>query len=54
MRQVVQSYKTGEVSLRNVAVPLCSSKRVLVKNNFSLISIGTEVLLLNWERNPFA
>ena len=42
MRQVVQSYKTGEVTLRNVAVPLCSSKRVLVKNDFSLISIGTE------------
>ncbi len=42
MKQVIQNYKTGEVRLREVPVPECSSKRILVKNRFSLISIGTE------------
>jgi predicted dehydrogenase/threonine dehydrogenase-like Zn-dependent dehydrogenase len=42
MKQVVQSYKTGEVTLRDVPVPECGSKRVLVRNRHSLISLGTE------------
>lgn len=42
MKQVVQSYKTGQVALREVPVPSCGSKRVLVRNAFSLISLGTE------------
>lgn len=42
MKQVVQSYKTGEVSLRDVPVPQCGSKRILVRNVHSLISLGTE------------
>ena len=42
MKQVVQSYKTGEVSLREVPVPRCGDSRILVRNVNSLISIGTE------------
>lgn len=42
MKQVVQSYKTGEVALREVPVPQCGSKRILVRNRHSLISLGTE------------
>ena len=42
MKQVVQSYKTGDVSLRDVPVPQCGSKRILVRNSCSLISLGTE------------
>lgn len=42
MKQVVQSYKTGEVTLRDVPVPNCGSKRILVRNRHSLISLGTE------------
>lgn len=42
MKQVVQSYKTGEVTLREVPVPQCGSKRILVRNRNSLISLGTE------------
>ena len=42
MKQVVQSYKTGEVALRDVPVPQCGSKRILVRNKYSLISLGTE------------
>ena len=42
MKQVVQSYKTGEVALRDVPVPQCGTKRILVRNQHSLISLGTE------------
>jgi predicted dehydrogenase/threonine dehydrogenase-like Zn-dependent dehydrogenase len=42
MKQVVQSYKTGEVALRDVVVPQCGSKRILVRTRHSLISLGTE------------
>jgi predicted dehydrogenase/threonine dehydrogenase-like Zn-dependent dehydrogenase len=42
MKQVVQSYKTGEVALRDVPVPRCGSKGILVRTSHSLISLGTE------------
>jgi predicted dehydrogenase len=42
MKQVVQSYKTGEVALREVPVPQCGTKRILVRTQNSLISLGTE------------
>ena len=42
MKQVVQSYKTGDVTLRDVPVPNCGNKRILVRNRNSLISLGTE------------
>ena len=42
MKQVVQSYKTGDVALRDVPVPQCGRKRILVRTRNSLISLGTE------------
>lgn len=42
MRQVVQSYRTGKVELRDVPVPRCGAGQVLVRNQRSLISLGTE------------
>src|SRR3990167_2779557 len=42
MKQIVQNYKTGKVTLEEVPVPLCGRKSILVKNCHSLISIGTE------------
>ena len=54
MRQVVQSYKTGEVALREVPVPRCGSKRILVRNRQSLISIGTERSTIELGRKSLA
>lgn len=42
MKQIIQNYRTGELELAEVPVPLCSSNKILVKNMASLISIGTE------------
>lgn len=42
MKQIIQNYRTGELELAEVPIPLCSSNKVLIKNHASLISIGTE------------
>jgi predicted dehydrogenase/threonine dehydrogenase-like Zn-dependent dehydrogenase len=42
MKQVIQSYKTGELKVLEVPDPLCRHGGILVKNNCSLISAGTE------------
>ncbi len=42
MKQIIQSYKSGEVTLEEVPVPRCGRKSILVQNCHSLISIGTE------------
>jgi polar amino acid transport system substrate-binding protein len=42
MKQLIQDYKTGEMSVLDVPVPGISKGFVLVENRFSLISAGTE------------
>lgn len=42
MKQVIQHYKTGAVTVRDVPTPQCRSKTILVQNYHSLLSIGTE------------
>lgn len=54
MKQVVQSYKTGEVKVRVVPVIRCGQKRVLVRTSASLISIGTERSTIELGRKSLA
>ncbi len=42
MKQVIQNYKTGKLSVEDAPVPKLHSNGLLVKNAFSLISAGTE------------
>ena len=42
MRQVIQNFKTGELSVAEVPQPALAPGFVLVRNHFSLISAGTE------------
>ncbi len=42
MQQLIQNYRTGKIELADVPVPNCGSNYILVKNQASLISIGTE------------
>ncbi|WP_371749740.1 bi-domain-containing oxidoreductase [Streptomyces sp. NBC_01283] len=44
MKQVVQNYKSGELTLLDVPVPGCKADGVLVRSAFSLISTGTELM----------
>jgi hypothetical protein len=42
MKQIIQNYRTGELELAEVPIPLSSPDTLLVKNVASLVSIGTE------------
>src|ERR1700734_4178524 len=42
MKQVIQSYKSGKLFVDDVPLPNLSEGMVLVENQFSLISAGTE------------
>ena len=42
MKQVIQNFKTGELSVAEVPPPALARGFVLVRNAFSLISAGTE------------
>jgi predicted dehydrogenase/threonine dehydrogenase-like Zn-dependent dehydrogenase len=46
LKQVIQSYKNGKISLGEVPVPACKAGGVLVRNVASLISVGTEKLMI--------
>lgn len=46
MKQVIQSYKNGKISLEDVPAPACKGGGVLVQNLASLISVGTEKLMI--------
>lgn len=47
MRQVIQSYKTGKLSLDEMPVPAVSSVGVLVRNERSAVSPGTERMIID-------
>ncbi|MEU1662469.1 bi-domain-containing oxidoreductase [Streptomyces sparsogenes] len=44
MKQVVQNYKSGELTVLEVPVPGCKPGGVLVRSAYSLISTGTELM----------
>lgn len=46
MKQVIQSYKNGEISLIEVPETACKAGGLLVQNVASLISVGTEKLMI--------
>lgn len=48
MKQILQSFKTGETILEEVPVPLVSANQVLIQTSKSLISLGTERMLVDF------
>ncbi|MCL4503944.1 MAG: Gfo/Idh/MocA family oxidoreductase [Deltaproteobacteria bacterium] len=46
MKQIIQSYKNGKISLSDVPEPVCKAGGVLVQTKASLISPGTEKLMI--------
>jgi predicted dehydrogenase/threonine dehydrogenase-like Zn-dependent dehydrogenase len=46
VRQVIQSYKNGKIDLREVPEPLCKAGGVMVRNMASIISPGTEKMMI--------
>ncbi len=48
MRQVLQDLKKGEIYLPELPVPQVKKGHVLIKSLYSLVSLGTEKMLLNF------
>ena len=48
MKQILQNLKTGEVEIADIPVPKCSKAGVLIQATNSLISIGTERMLVEF------
>jgi predicted dehydrogenase/threonine dehydrogenase-like Zn-dependent dehydrogenase len=42
MKQLIQNYRTGRLELAEVPMPVCSAGKILVQNEASFISLGTE------------
>jgi predicted dehydrogenase/threonine dehydrogenase-like Zn-dependent dehydrogenase len=47
LKQIAQNYKSGEIALLEVPVPACRSGGMLVRSDFSLISMGTEAMKIH-------
>jgi len=50
MKQIIQSYKTGELGLFDVPAPICQENGVLVQTTVSLVSAGTEKGLVDFAK----
>ena len=53
MKQLAQNLRTGETLLLNIPVPLARKGCVLIKSRKSLISAGTERMLIQFSRASF-
>lgn len=47
MKQIIQSYKTGKIILAEVPIPGCGNNGILVQTKSSLVSAGTEKLMVD-------
>ena len=50
MKQILQSFKTGEMWLAEVPAPLCRAKGVVVRTVASFVSAGTERMLASFAK----
>ncbi len=48
MKQIIQSFKTGETILEEVPAPQASNGQILIKTTRSLVSLGTERMLVEF------
>ncbi len=50
MKQLIQNYKTGELGLFDVPAPICQENGALVQTTVSLVSAGTEKMLVDFAK----
>ena len=53
MKQPFQSLSTGETHLLDVPVPSCNSRQILIRTTCSLVSAGTERMLVDFGKANF-
>lgn len=50
MKQIIQNLKSGEVSIEQLPTPSISPNKMVIQTSRSLVSLGTERMLLNFGR----
>ena len=53
MNQIIQNLNDGKTSLAEVPVPLCNSRSVLIQTSHTLVSLGTEKMLVDFGKGSF-
>src|ERR1700755_921400 len=48
MKQIIQSFKTGETVLEDIPAPIVRRGNLLIQTNRSLVSLGTERMLVEF------
>lgn len=51
MKQIIQSFKTGETILEDVPAPMVSKGQLLIQTTYSLVSLGTERMLVEFGKS---
>jgi len=51
MKQIIQSFKTGETLLEEVPAPVVSNGHILIQSTYTLVSLGTERMLVEFGRS---
>src|SRR5690606_33698137 len=51
MKQIIQSFKTGETILEEVPAPQVARGKVLIQTTHSLVSLGTERMLVEFGKS---
>jgi predicted dehydrogenase/threonine dehydrogenase-like Zn-dependent dehydrogenase len=54
MKQILQSFKTGQTILADVPAPLVTSGSILIETTHSLVSLGTERMLVEFGKSSLA
>ena len=53
MNQIIQNLNNGKTSLAEVPMPLCNSRSVLIQTSHTLVSLGTEKMLVDFGKGSF-
>lgn len=53
MNQIIQNLNDGKTSLIEVPIPICNSRSVLIQTSHSLVSLGTEKMLVDFGKGSF-
>lgn len=53
MKQIIQNLNNGKTSLAQVPMPLCNSRSVLIQTSLTLVSLGTEKMLVDFGKGSF-
>jgi predicted dehydrogenase/threonine dehydrogenase-like Zn-dependent dehydrogenase len=51
MKQILQSFKTGQNELAEVPAPVVSKGKILIRTTYSLVSLGTERMLVEFGKS---